>query len=115
MLPQQSRSVTISCCCGGEPPTKSPPRRGWQIVGGVLSIAVWVFMPKCPICLAAYLALWTGLGLSFVEATYLRQSLLLLSAAFLLYIFVKRACVLWLRRERTDVATDLTDDVCHRS
>jgi len=47
-------------------------------------------MPKCPICLAAYAALWTGLGLSLTEAAYLRGSLLLLSGALLAYIVVRR-------------------------
>ena len=47
-------------------------------------------MPKCPICLAAYLALWTGLGLSLAAATYLRWVLLLSSTALLLYVALRR-------------------------
>ena len=47
-------------------------------------------MPKCPICLAAHVALWTGLGLSFAEAAYLRWSLLVLSGLLLLYLALKR-------------------------
>jgi hypothetical protein len=46
-------------------------------------------MPKCPACLAAYVALWTGLGLSIAAATYLQWSLLLLSGLLVLYILVK--------------------------
>ena len=61
-------------------------RRGWEIAAGALSLGVWAFMPKCPVCLAAHVALWTGLGLSFAAATYLRWSLLFLSGVLLLYL-----------------------------
>ena len=37
-----------------------------EVVAGASSIGIWVFLPKCPMCLAAHLALWTGLGLSIV-------------------------------------------------
>jgi hypothetical protein len=60
------------------------------VIVGLLSIGVWVLMPKCPVCLAAYVALWTGLGLSFATARYVRWSLLLLSGAALLYLLVNR-------------------------
>ena len=46
-------------------------------------------MPKCPLCLAAHLALWTGLGLSISQATYFRWALLGLSAIVLIYLTVK--------------------------
>jgi len=47
-------------------------------------------MPKCPVCLAAYVALWTGLGLSFATAQYVRWSLLLVSGTALLYLLANR-------------------------
>jgi hypothetical protein len=47
-------------------------------------------MPKCPVCLAAYVTLWTGLGLSFAQATYLRWSLLSLSGVLLCCLALKR-------------------------
>jgi hypothetical protein len=40
--------------------------------------------------LAAYVTLWTGLGLSFGAATYLRWTLLVVSAGSLLFLLVKR-------------------------
>jgi len=58
---------------------------------GLLSLGVWVFMPKCPVCLAAYVALWTGLGLSFGAATYVRWLLLAVSGVLLGWIAARRA------------------------
>jgi hypothetical protein len=46
-------------------------------------------MPKCPLCLAAHLALWTGLGFSISQAAYFRWALLGLSASMLSYLAVK--------------------------
>jgi hypothetical protein len=89
MLPQQRQSLTVGCCHDSGPPS-SPPRRGWEIAAGALSLGVWAFMPKCPICLAAYVALWTGLGLSFAAATYFRWSLLCLSGVLLFYLTLRR-------------------------
>lgn len=51
--------------------------KGWGVnagccrkrgAGGVLEIllpgAAWLAMPKCPVCLAGYIALFTGVGVS---------------------------------------------------
>jgi large-conductance mechanosensitive channel len=56
----------------------------------VLPSALLVWVPKCPVCLAAYVTLWTGLGLSFSTATYLRWVLLFVGVASLLFLIVKR-------------------------
>ena len=96
MLPRLSRpsSPGCQCCHGGggatQPAALTASRSVWEITAGALSVGVWVLMPKCPVCLAAYVALWTGLGLSFATAQYVRWSLLLLSATALLYLVGKR-------------------------
>jgi len=84
-----------ACCCHGgghepRPASRTHSRNFWEFAGGAASIGVWVLMPKCPVCLAAYVALWTGLGLSFATAQYVRWSLLFLSATALLYLVAKR-------------------------
>lgn len=51
----------------------------WLAPATVLAI-----MPKCPVCLAAYLAMATGLGVSVTAAAYVRSGLILASAAALM-------------------------------
>jgi hypothetical protein len=46
-------------------------------------------MPKCPLCFAAYVALSTGLGLSFQTAACLRVGLILLCALSLGVLIAK--------------------------
>lgn len=79
-------------CCGADGGRKSSTgaRRLREIsVWGLPSILL-VLVPKCPACLAAYVALWTGIGLSLSAAAYLRWAMLLLCVAALLFLLVKR-------------------------
>ncbi len=90
MLPRKGLPLTDGCCHSREPQPSHRSRRGWEFAAGAFSLGVWAFMPKCPVCLAMHLALWTGLGLSLAEATFLRWSLLLLSGVLLFCLAFKR-------------------------
>src|SRR6476646_5038085 len=61
----------------------------WVLPGVVL-----VILPKCPICLAGYIAIGTGISLSIATATYLRISLIIISVVSLLYLLTKKLSAL---------------------
>ena len=84
--------TTMSACCDAASDRKTPTwvRRVREIFAWVLPSAILVLVPKCPACLAAYVTLWTGLGLSLSTATYLRWVLLFLCVASLLFLIVER-------------------------
>src|SRR5436190_5342111 len=82
----------MSACCDAAGDRKTPAwlRRIREVLSWMLPSAILVLVPKCPACLAAHVALLTGLGLSLSTATYLRWALLLLCVASLLFMIVKR-------------------------
>lgn len=65
----------------------------WVVPGSIL-----VLLPKCPLCLAAYLAIGSGFAISITTAAYLRLGLMVLSVASLTYFAVNRAVRFLLRR-----------------
>lgn len=85
------------CCDAGEPPRRATAgaltgaRRCFGVAEWVAPAAVLALLPKCPMCLAAYVAVITGIGLSAPVATYLRTGLLLGCVALLAFLLVRRA------------------------
>jgi hypothetical protein len=56
----------------------------WIVPGAILAL-----MPKCPMCLAAYVAAATGLALSVPVAAFVRVALIAASIACLSYLGVR--------------------------
>ena len=67
-------------------------RRCVDLISWILPSAIVALIPKCPMCLAAYVAAWTGIGLSFSAASHLRLSLLILSAGLILFLVARTTC-----------------------
>jgi len=85
------KAKSLKSCSGSRVGCESVIRRAVDLMGWIISSAVLALVPKCPMCFAAYIALWTGLGLSVSAAIYLRASLLVLSIALILFLAVRNA------------------------
>jgi len=64
-------------------------RRGGEFAGWIIPGATLVLMPKCPVCVVAYVALFGGVGISVASASNLRTGLLILCVATLLCLALK--------------------------
>ena len=63
----------VKSCCNSHDIRRTPTRRRRPLTLRLARPSVVVLLlAQCPMCLAAYVAIWTGLGLSLAAATYLR-------------------------------------------
>jgi hypothetical protein len=83
------KQMKMKCHCGEK---MTPKRRAFGVmprtVGGTLSAVLLVLMPKCPICLAAYVSVATGVGIGLMTAKYLRMGLIVVCVASLVWVSV---------------------------
>ena len=83
----------MSCCCQNARPTVR-----WRVatlVGWIVPTAMLALVPKCPLCVAAYAAALTGIGISISAATFLRASIVVVAIATLIVmgaIFLVTTC-----------------------
>jgi hypothetical protein len=63
--------MTAQCCTGGGPSRRLAPRLS-GIAASILPGAVLVLLPKCPLCLVAWLALTAGIGVSAAAVAWVR-------------------------------------------
>lgn len=73
----------MKACCMKRRETlgKSRSVAAWLLPGSLL-----VLMPKCPVCVAGYVAAFTGLGLSVPAASGLRATLIALCCLSLAFL-----------------------------
>jgi hypothetical protein len=89
-----------SCCCGAAAASSDSPaplrqpnaslgRRAIELAGWLIPGTLLAFFPKCPLCVAGYVALATGFGMSLTAATYLRWALLAACLASLSFMAIR--------------------------
>jgi hypothetical protein len=95
--------MSATCCCASSPRWY---HRAAEVAGWVLPTATLALLPKCPACVVAYIALFTGVGISITLATYLRTTLLIVSFATLTFVAARLGCHLFhlITREHHDHA-----------
>jgi hypothetical protein len=83
------------CCCESSCAVVLPRARRSRTI---LNAAQWttpgailLLMPKCPACVAAYVALGTGVGISITAASYVRVGVMTACVAALAYLAVRHA------------------------
>jgi hypothetical protein len=72
--------VTAQCCLRGGP-SRRLARRFSGTTASVSSVAVLLFLPKCPLCLAAWFTVITGVAISATAAEWVRGLIVVFTVA----------------------------------
>ena len=80
----------MSAACCAIPRKGGKARRCFGVGGSIGPGAMLLLLPKCPACVAAYLAVWTGAGLAGPVAEYLRPVLATIFVLSMMYLVAGR-------------------------
>ena len=64
-------------------------RRAWRSIQWLFPATLLVLMPKCPLCVMAYLALFTGIGVTVSTARWIQILMLVFCLTSLAYLAVR--------------------------
>jgi len=65
--------------------SKTSVQRSIGVIKLIVPPVLLALIPKCPVCVAGYIALATGVGVSFTTAAFIRILLIILCAGSLCY------------------------------
>jgi hypothetical protein len=110
-LPRRGARMTgtpnkaLVCPCRRNAASPVPPPKERQVARRARGAAAWALpsvalalVPKCPMCIAAYLAIGGGLGVSLSTAAHLRAALLWVCWSILALLAVRMAIRFAMRR-----------------
>jgi hypothetical protein len=83
---------TCGCTHPARPTTLA--RRCATATSWALPTAVLALLPKCPMCVAAYVAAFTGASISIPAASHLRTAAIAVCVASLLFLILRKVPVL---------------------
>ena len=69
-------------------------RRAWLGTQWLFPTALLVLMPKCPLCVVAYVAMFTGIGITVATARWIQILMVVICVSSLAWLTFK----LWRRR-----------------
>jgi hypothetical protein len=83
VLQERGAWVMTGHCCKG--------RARWRtgVAASILPGAMLVLLPKCPLCLAAWLGIVTGVGVSAVAAAYVGGAMVVLCGVGLALVLAR--------------------------
>jgi hypothetical protein len=88
---RSAREVTLTPTDSLASISKSRSRRVMAFFQWMLPITTLALIPKCPMCVAAYVLLFTGVGLSLPAAAAVRWIVMGLGVAALAYLSLRTA------------------------
>ncbi len=84
-------------CC--RPHAGGLSRHSRNVLGWLIPAAILGALPKCPVCIAMYIALGSGIGIPLSTAAHIRMLLIVLCTASLALFALRQIRLIQNRRE----------------